>query len=105
MKQLPESINITEFGIEINWDKQNKHIYPFKYLRLQCSCAGCVEEMTGKKILDVQTVQDNIIAVDFLEVGRYAIQILWSDGHQTGIYPFEFLKRLAENDDAVTRIK
>ena len=61
--------------------------------------------MTGKKILDVQTVQDNIIAVDFLEVGRYAIQILWSDGHQTGIYPFEFLKRLAENDDAVTRIK
>ena len=61
--------------------------------------------MTGKKILDVQTVQDNIIAVDFLEVRRYAIQILWSDGHQTGIYPFEFLKRLAENDDAVTRIK
>ena len=68
MKQLPESINITEFGIEINWDKQNKHIYPFKYLRLQCSCAGCVEEMTGKKLLNVQTIQDDIIAVDFSDI-------------------------------------
>lgn len=105
MKQLPKSINITETGITIVWDKVNSFIYPFKYLRLQCSCAGCVEEMTGKKILDVQTVQEDIIAVDFLEVGKYAIQILWSDGHQTGIYPFEFLIRLAENDDAVTRIK
>ena len=103
MKQLPESINITEFGIEINWDKQNKHIYPFKYLRLQCSCAGCVEEMTGKKLLNVQTIQDDIVAVDFLEVGKYAIQILWSDGHQTGIYPFDYLIQLSNSDDAVIK--
>ena len=29
-------------------------------------------------------------------VGRYAIQIRWSDGHDTGIYPFERLRRLAD---------
>lgn len=59
--------------------------------------------MTGKKLLNVQTIQDDIIAVDFLEVGKYAIQILWSDGHQTGIYPFDYLIQLSNSDDAVIK--
>jgi DUF971 family protein len=49
----------------------------------------------------VAIVPEDVIAVDFLEVGRYALQFLWTDGHSTGIYPFNMLRRLAREDDAV----
>jgi DUF971 family protein len=57
--------------------------------------------MTGRRLLNVATVPDDVIAVEHISVGRYALQFLWSDGHQTGIYPFEMLQRLAANDIAV----
>ena len=68
---------------------------------LQCACAACVEEMTGRPILNVAQVPDDIIAADHLIVGKYAIQFLWTDGHDSGIYPFQMLLRLAANDDVV----
>lgn len=58
--------------------------------------------MTGRPILNVAAVPDDIIAVEYIEVGRYAYQFLWTDGHDSGIYPFEMLLRLAANDDSVT---
>jgi ATP-binding protein involved in chromosome partitioning len=33
-------------------------------------------------------------------VGRYALQFMWSDGHSTGIYPFEFLRNLSDESGA-----
>jgi DUF971 family protein len=36
-----------------------------------------------------------------LVVGKYALQFLWTDGHDSGIYPYQMLLRLAANDDAV----
>ena len=43
--------------------------------------------MTGRKLLNVSTIPEDIIVVDYFEVGKYALQFLWSDGHSTGIYP------------------
>ena len=103
-----EETNITarnvEFvgeGVSIAWSDGLTCLYPYRYLRLQCACAACIEEMTGRPILNVATVPDDIIAVDYLEVGRYALQFLWVDGHSTGIYPFRMLRRMAREDDAV----
>jgi len=98
----PTSINMTGEGIQIAWDDGRMCTYPYRYLRLQCACAACVEEMTGRPILNVAAVPDDIIAVEYIEVGRYAYQFLWTDGHDSGIYPFEMLLRLAANDDLVT---
>ncbi len=89
-------------GISIAWSDGQTCLFPHRYLRLQCACAACVEEMTGRQLLNVAMVPEDIIAVDYLEVGRYALQFLWSDGHSTGIYPFTMLRRLAAEDDAVT---
>ena len=55
-------------------------------LRLRCPCASCVEEMTGRALLDAESVERDVRAVDQLPVGQYALQFLWSDTHYTGIY-------------------
>ncbi len=88
-------------GVSIAWSDGRTCVYPYRYLRLQCACAACVEEMSGRPILNVAMVPEDVIAVDYLEVGRYALQFLWTDGHSTGIYPFRMLLRLADEDDAV----
>ena len=94
----PKSIEITENGLAIDWDGEHRSVYPHKTLRGECRCAVCVDEWSGRRVLDVSTIPEDIQALDFIEVGRYAVQILWSDGHQTGIYSFELLGSLCGCD-------
>ena len=98
---VAKTVELVGNGVQIGWSDDRSCLYPYRYLRLQCACAACVEEMTGRPILNVSSVPDDVIAIEYLPVGRYALQFLWTDGHQTGIYPFEMLTRLADNDDAV----
>ena len=95
-------VDLVGEGVSITWSDGQTCLYPYRYLRLQCGCAACVEEMTGRQLLTVSMVPDDVIVADYLEVGRYALQFLWTDGHSTGIYPFRMLRRLAREDDAVT---
>ena len=97
----PKSVNRLSDGLEIIWGNDVSCIYPYKYLRLQCACANCVEELTGKKLLKVSEIQEDIIVVEYLIVGKYALQFLWSDAHETGIYPYNSLLGYALNDEAV----
>ena len=94
-------VDLVGEGVSITWSDGKTCLYPYRYLRLQCACAACVEEMTGRLLLNVAMVPEDVIVVDFLEVGRYALQFLWTDGHSTGIYPFTMLRRLADEDDVV----
>jgi ATP-binding protein involved in chromosome partitioning len=61
-------------------------------LRLACPCAQCVEEMTGRAILDPATVPLDVRPVHLALVGAYGLRVQWSDGHHTGIYSFGWLK-------------
>ncbi len=97
----PTNVELIGDGISITWTNGQTCVYPYRYLRLQCGCAACVEEMTGRALLNVATVPEDVIIVDYIEVGRYALQFLWTDGHSTGIYPFRMLRRLAHEDAAV----
>jgi DUF971 family protein len=103
IKSVPAQVDMTGIGVQITWEDGQTCTYPYRYLRLQCACAGCVEEMTGRQLLNVSAVPEDIIAADHLIVGKYAIQFLWTDGHDSGIYPYEMLHRLAANDEAVVR--
>ncbi len=85
--------------ISVEWDDGHESIYDAKYLRLNCGCAECVEEWTNRKLLDPAAVPADIRAEDHLMVGRYAVQFLWSDGHYTGIYPFDVLLALCPCDE------
>jgi len=63
-------------------------------LRRQCRCAHCVEEMSGKPILDPSTVSEDIYPEHIQPMGHYAVSISWSDGHASSIYPYKMLAEL-----------
>ena len=79
----------------MHWNDGRKTVFPARFLRLACPCAGCIEEMTGKKILDVRSVPMDVHPLSIKPVGRYAIQIRWSDMHDTGLYTWERLYTLS----------
>jgi DUF971 family protein len=90
----PESIDVTpQGGLRIAWPGAREVEIPPLQLRDQCPCAGCVEEGTGRKLLDPATIPPDIRVQDVKPVGNYAIQLHWSDGHSTGIYSWETLRR------------
>jgi DUF971 family protein len=92
--QPPESIDVTPAGgLRIAWPAAREVEIPPFQLRDQCPCAGCVEEGTGRKLLDPATIPADIGIRDVKPVGNYAIQLFWSDGHSTGIYSWDTLRR------------
>ena len=78
----------------IEWADGTQSVYDVRELRLACGCAACVDEWTGENRLDPNSVPDDVRPVKIESVGRYAIQIHWSDGHDTGIYPYRRLREL-----------
>ncbi|MEM1086011.1 MAG: DUF971 domain-containing protein [Verrucomicrobiota bacterium] len=70
---------------------------PLDTLRAACPCAACQGEpdVTGKVVRPAKQIgaRGNEL-VKFDRVGGYAIQLFWADGHSTGIYPFDLLRRL-----------
>lgn len=83
----------------IAWGDGHVSEYSPRYLRLQCRCAGCVDEVSGRPRLDPRRVPADVYPLSIEYVGRYAIHIDWSDGHSTGIYPFELLRRICPCDE------
>jgi ATP-binding protein involved in chromosome partitioning len=80
--------------LAIRWKDGALSRYPVRELRLACACASCVDEWTGADRLDPESVPEDVHPTQISPVGRYAIQIEWSDGHATGIYPFRRLRNL-----------
>jgi ATP-binding protein involved in chromosome partitioning len=91
---VPYAITRQDDGLLIEWDQAgHQAFYPARELRLACPCAACVEEMTGRPLLDPATVRADVRPSSVALVGGYGLRIQWSDGHGTGIYTFERLRR------------
>ncbi len=80
----------------IVWNDGHNSIINVRRIRLDCRCAVCVDEWTRKKILDESKVPADVSPKRIDSVGRYALQFVWSDGHDTGIYTFTHLRGLCE---------
>ena len=91
------------FDIKVKWQDGHESVYPAKYLRLNCPCAGCVDEVTGKRRLTAAGVPEDVKPLGIQLVGRYAISIQWSDRHRTGIYAFDYLRKLCPCCSSVQR--
>lgn len=63
-------------------------------VRRACRCAHCIEEFSGKPLLDPASVPENIYPRSITPMGNYAVAISWSDGHSSSIYPYELLMSL-----------
>jgi DUF971 family protein len=95
-------IDLQQIGTElaIKWDDQTESFVSLEALRRACPCAGCKGEtdvmgnlyIGPKKSFRPESFQ----LKGFAHVGGYAIQPQWADGHSTGLYSFEMLKRLGE---------
>ncbi len=96
----PQHVEVQPVGVFILWKDGKKGVIPHRVLRLSCRCAHCVEEMTGRPLLHPKAVPEDVQALDYMEVGRYALQFLFSDAHSTGIYPFTLLRELGEKHPA-----
>lgn len=83
-------------ALGIHWGDGEEAVYWPLDLRLACPCAGCVDEMTGRPLLDPASVPDSVFPVRIQHVGRYALQFFWSDGHDTGLYTYAYLRELWE---------
>jgi len=100
----PEHIAISKSkGIHIDWKDRHASAYGLAYLRDMCPCAACTgahgtpprqaERAPGPASpFQMYTPTLKILGVE--PVGNYAIRIHWSDGHSTGIYSFEHLRKI-----------
>ncbi|MFM8316131.1 MAG: DUF971 domain-containing protein [Deltaproteobacteria bacterium] len=90
----------------ISWNDGHDSIYHVRNIRLSCRCANCIDEWTREKILKDEMVPADIKPKKMETVGRYALQIDWSDGHNTGIFTFEQLRSQCECESCrKTKIK
>lgn len=80
--------------LAIRWDDGHQSTYAVAAIRRACRCASCIDEWTGRPILDPGDVPDDVRPVRVDPVGRYAIHIEWTDGHRSGIYAFKMLREM-----------
>ena len=95
---VPDYVGPNEDGtkLRIDWKDGSRSEYWPRDLRLACPCAGCVDEMTGVRTIQASHVGPDVHPTAIHYVGRYALQFVWSDGHSTGFYTWEYLRELGE---------
>lgn len=81
------------FGVD--WSDGNRTALPYRWLRGQCPCAHCVDEWTGERKVGEEHVPFNVEPVQVKSVGRYALQIVWNDKHDAGLFTYEYLRELS----------
>ena len=101
----PEHIAISKSkGIKIDWKDGHHSEYGLTYLRDKCPCAACTgahgtpprEPESGNPF---QMFKPALKMLTVEQVGNYAIRINWSDGHNSGIYSREHLRRICGCDE------
>lgn len=96
----PKSIEkIDDDRLRITWEDDHTSDFSFQYLRQHCPCAMCKDEWSGEMLLDPATVPDDMRSTRAEVVGNYALSFAFSDGHGTGIYSFENLRRMCLCDE------
>ncbi|AFN75661.1 hypothetical protein MROS_2431 [Melioribacter roseus P3M-2] len=93
---FPEKITAGKNNFVISWSDGAISEIKYANLRALCPCASCRAEAenNGKNYIPIYSEAE--ITVDRIEpVGNYALKIIWKDGHDTGIYEFNYLTKIA----------
>lgn len=82
----------------ISWNNDSEDIVLLKDLRKFCPCATCLAEREQQSKMFIPLYSENQVTLRNIKpVGNYAVHLEWNDGHNTGIYEFNFLKKFAES--------
>jgi DUF971 family protein len=102
-KVEPQDIALrADGGIDLRWSDGRSDALAPRHLRLGCPCAACVDEWTHKPTLDPNSVPESVRVREALPVGNYALQLRFTDGHETGIYTWELLRQLGDPNSPAT---
>jgi DUF971 family protein len=92
--------------MEIDWKDGHKSAWTFAWLRHGCPCATCHEEreQNGRKPGVPKPKPQSLLPmyeaparpVEITPVGNYAVKFKWNDGHESGIYSWEYLRRVCQ---------
>jgi len=101
---VPKQIKVqNQSDLYIKWDDDSESKINLKFLREQCPCATCQGETVLFRTYKPETKKldkEEMFKVKSIEqIGGYAIQITWQDGHNTGIYSWIYLKELTEKEN------
>ena len=96
----PADIQVIGEELAVKWDDQSESFIPLEKLRRHCPCAGCQGERDafGQLHKGPPTVltPKSFELRELQRVGAYALQPVWADGHATGLYSFDYLRRVAD---------
>jgi DUF971 family protein len=95
----PSDIQQIGEDLAVKWDDGSESFIPLERFRRACPCAGCKGEIDimGKvyrnpeKPLSPESFR--LLRVE--HIGGYALQPVWGDGHSSGLFSFDYLKRVA----------
>src|SRR5262245_41592250 len=115
MSVLPAQITPTRLHLkkdeklEIDWQDGHRSVYSISMLRSMCPCAQCRVIREGSDPHDISpgvkskplltilpgNYSDRVTVTEAQMVGKYAIKLVFSDGHDSGIFSFEYLRQLS----------
>lgn len=100
-----QPVDVQHIGNElaVKWDDGSESYISLERLRRNCPCAGCRGEVDVMGQVYKNPGQplrpESFQLTRILNVGGYALQPVWGDGHATGIYSYDYLKRVGELPD------
>jgi DUF971 family protein len=81
--------------LEVIWPDGQLDRFPYRFLRSECPCASCRDEWTGERIIREESIQPGLKLAGMEPVGTYAVQLVWNDGHSSGLFTWEALRELS----------
>ena len=102
-KKQPVSINLHKKSrlLSITFDDGKSFDLSCEFLRVHSPSAEVMGHGPGQEVL--QTGKENVSIEDVEPIGNYAIKLQFSDGHNTGLYTWEYLYDLGSNHDRYWR--
>jgi len=93
------NLRLRDQVLEITWADGVRSRFPLSFLRKHCPCASCRTERQNESpaalpVLNPGAGGQTPVVVGGNIVGNYALQLEWSDGHNTGIFDFRLLRSL-----------
>lgn len=93
-------------GVTIDWKDGHQSHWSFRWLREACPCATCHEarEHEGrapgvakaKPVSLLPLYESPVRPLDVEPVGKYALRFRWNDGHESGLYSWDYLRNVCD---------